>query len=46
MKLKSSRLAVVLAQHPTSTLTPRIKVFFSTAFKLYIEPQIVDLDEL
>jgi len=43
VKLQSGRLAVVLEQHPTSALTPRIKVFFSTAFKLYIVPQIVDL---
>jgi hypothetical protein len=37
---------VVLEQHPTSALTLRIKVFFSTAFMLYIVPQIVDLYEL
>jgi len=43
VKLQSGRLAVVLEQHPTSALTPRIKVFFSTAFKLYIVPQIIDL---
>ena len=43
VKLQSGRLAVVLEQHPTWALTPRVKVFFSTAFKLYIVPQIVDL---
>lgn len=43
VKLQSGRLAVVLEQHPSSALTPRVKVFFSTAFKLYIVPQIVDL---
>lgn len=43
VRLQSGWLAVVLEQHPTSALTPRIKVFFSTAFKLYIVPQIVDL---
>ena len=43
VKLQSGRLAVVLEQHPTSALTPRVKVFFSTAFKLYIVPQIIDL---
>ena len=43
VRLHSGRLAVVLEQHPSSALTPRVKVFFSTTFKLYIVPQIIDL---
>lgn len=43
VRLQSGRLGIVLEQHPTSLLTPRIKVFFSTRSKLPIPQTIVDL---
>lgn len=43
VRLQSGRLGIVLEQHPSSLLTPRIKVFFSTRSKLPIPQTIVDL---
>lgn len=43
VRLQSSRLAVVTAQHPASLLTPTVKVFFSTRANLRMEPEELDL---
>lgn len=43
VKLQSGRLAVVLEQHETSALTPRIKAFFSIKSNMHIMPEIIDL---
>lgn len=43
VSLTSGRIGVVLDQCPTSLLTPKVKVFFSTRTKTYLKPDIVDL---
>ena len=43
VKLQSGRLAVVLAQHESSALTPQIKAFFSIKSNLRIVPEIIEL---
>jgi HD-GYP domain-containing protein (c-di-GMP phosphodiesterase class II) len=43
VKLQSGRLAVVLAQHESSALTPQIKAFFSIKSNLHIVPEIIEL---
>jgi len=46
VRLESGRLGLVMDQHPTSLLTPRVKVFFSAKSKTPIPQQIVDLSKL
>ena len=46
VRLQSGRLGVVLEQHGQSLLTPRVKVFFSTARNRPIAPEVVDLATL
>ncbi|MCO6058776.1 HD-GYP domain-containing protein [Pseudomonas sp. MOB-449] len=43
VRLESGRLGVVLEQHPTSLLTPRVKVFFSALSRVPIPQEVVDL---
>ncbi len=43
VKLKSTRLAVVLEQSEKSLLTPVVKVFFSTTANAPLQPEIIDL---
>jgi HD-GYP domain-containing protein (c-di-GMP phosphodiesterase class II) len=43
VKLKSTRLAVVLEQSEKSLLTPVVKVFFSTTANTPLQPEIIDL---
>ncbi len=45
VRLQSGRLGVVLEQHATSLLMPRVKVFFSATSKAPIRQVIVDLAE-
>ena len=44
--LESGRLGVVMDQHQTSLLTPRVKVFFSAKSKTPLPQQIIDLAKL
>ena len=46
VRLESGRLAVVIEQHETSLLSPRVKVFFSTKIKMPIAQEILDLAKL
>lgn len=46
VRLESGRLGVVMDQHPTSLLTPRVKVFFMAKSKTPIPQQIIDLAKL
>ncbi len=46
VRLESGRLGVVMDQHATSLLTPRVKVFFSAKSKAPIPQQIIDLAKL
>lgn len=43
LKLKSTRLAVVIQQSEKSLLTPVVKVFFSTKANAPLQPEIIDL---
>lgn len=43
VRLKSGRLGVVLEQNPAASLTPKVKVFFSTGSKCRIRPEVIDL---
>lgn len=43
VKLKSTRLAVVMEQSPKNLLTPIVKVFYSTSKHIKIKPELVDL---
>jgi HD-GYP domain-containing protein (c-di-GMP phosphodiesterase class II) len=45
VKLKSTRLAVVIEQSSKSLLTPIVKVFFSTKSNAPIPPEIIDLSQ-
>jgi putative nucleotidyltransferase with HDIG domain len=45
VRLQSGRLGVVLEQHVTSLLMPRVKVFFSVQSKSPIAEEIIDLAE-
>jgi putative nucleotidyltransferase with HDIG domain len=45
VRLQSGRLGVVLEQHATSLLMPRVKVFFSAQAKTPIAEEIIDLAE-
>lgn len=45
VKLKSTRLAVVMEQSNSSLITPIVKVFFSTKSNAHIHPEIVDLSK-
>ena len=46
VRLESGRLGVVMDQHATSLLTPRVKVFFMAKSKTPIPQQIIDLSKL
>lgn len=46
VRLESGRLGVVMEQHQTSLLTPRVKVFFMAKSKTPIPQQIIDLAKL
>jgi hypothetical protein len=43
VRLASGRLAIVVAQHPTSLLLPRVKVFFDGPSRQWITLQELDL---
>ncbi|HUX90411.1 MAG TPA: HD-GYP domain-containing protein [Gallionellaceae bacterium] len=43
VKLKSTRLAVVIEQSDKSLLTPIVKVFFSTEYNAHLQPEIINL---
>ena len=43
VKLKSTRLAVVIEQTEKNLLTPIVKVFFSTKSNMPMQPEIIDL---
>lgn len=43
VRLESGRLGVVLEQHASSLLTPRVKVFYSARLKAPIPQEVVDL---
>lgn len=45
VKLKSTRLAVVVQQSNSSLITPVVKVFFSTKSNCHIQPETVDLSK-
>lgn len=45
VRLKSQRLAVVLAQGPMSTLTPQVRVFRTLPSNRDIEPVLLDLED-
>lgn len=45
VKLKSTRLAVVIQQSEKSLLTPVVKIFFSTKTNAPLQPEIVDLTQ-
>ncbi len=46
VRLESGRIGVVLEQHPSSLLTPRVKVFYSARLRQPIPQQIIDLEAL
>ncbi|MDC7713053.1 HD-GYP domain-containing protein [Vogesella sp. LYT5W] len=41
--LESGKLGVVIEQHPSNLLTPRIRVMYSSKSNTYLQPEIVDL---
>lgn len=43
VRLASGRLAVVVEQHATDAMTPRVRVFFSTRSNMHVPEQEVDL---
>ncbi|WP_412071446.1 HD-GYP domain-containing protein [Pseudomonas sp. FEN] len=43
VRLSSGYIGVVTEQNPYSLLTPKVKIFFSTAAKAYIKPTILDM---
>jgi len=45
VKLKSTRLAIVLEQSSSSLITPVVKVFFSTKSNSPVQPEIFDLSK-
>lgn len=46
VRLESGRLAVVVEQHETSLLLPKVKVFFSAKTKMPIIQEVLDLSKL
>jgi putative nucleotidyltransferase with HDIG domain len=46
VRLESGRLGIVMDQHATSLLTPRVKVFFMAKSKTPIPQQVIDLAKL
>ena len=46
VRLESGRLGVVIEQHPTSLLTPKVKIFFSVTTKSPIIQETIDLSLL
>src|SRR3990167_4665156 len=46
VRLESGRLGLVMDQHESSLLTPRVKVFFSAKSKTPLPQQIIDLAKL
>jgi putative nucleotidyltransferase with HDIG domain len=46
VRLESGRLGVVMDQHESSLLTPRVKVFFSAKSKTPLPQQVIDLAKL
>ena len=43
VRLRSDRLGIVLSQHPSERLRPRVKVIYSLRDNHFLEPRIVDL---
>jgi hypothetical protein len=43
VRLASGRLAVVIEQHATNALTPRVRAFFSTRSNMHVSEQDIDL---
>lgn len=43
VRLQSGRLGVVVEQNPVASLTPKVKVFYSTGSQSRIRPEIIDL---
>jgi len=43
--LESERLGVVMEPHETNLLAPKVNVFFSTKYRTYITPTIIDLSK-
>lgn len=43
VRLRSDRLGIVLSQHPSERLRPRVKVIYSLSDNHFLEPRIVDL---
>ncbi|MOA56909.1 hypothetical protein D3C78_1809870 [compost metagenome] len=41
--LESGKLGVVIEQHDSNLLTPKIKVMFSSKSNTYLQPEIIDL---
>ncbi|MBA1261353.1 HD-GYP domain-containing protein [Stutzerimonas stutzeri] len=46
VRLESGRIGVVLEQHPTSLLKPRVKVFYSVRLRQPIPIEVIDLEAL
>ncbi|MDO9321550.1 MAG: HD-GYP domain-containing protein [Pseudomonas sp.] len=46
VRLESGRLGVVMDQHESSLLTPRVKVFFSAKSKTPLPQQVIDLAKM
>ncbi|MDO8697104.1 MAG: HD-GYP domain-containing protein [Pseudomonas sp.] len=46
VRLESGRLGLVMDQHESSLLTPRVKVFFSAKSKTPLPQQVIDLAKL
>lgn len=43
VRLESDRLAVVIEQHPSSLLTPVVKVFYSGRTRMALPQRLIDL---
>lgn len=46
VRLESGRIGVVVEQHPTSLLKPRVKVFYSARLRQPIPIEVIDLEAL
>lgn len=45
VRLKSTRLAVVVEQNPNALAAPHVKVFFSTRAQMPVPPELIDLSQ-